>query len=77
MHGHILTISLPSMEAEHPEGFHWGDIFHLESIVFSLVPDESLQRNVWVVRERFREVSGPTVYNAYLASNPPTGNKNT
>jgi hypothetical protein len=58
--------------AEHPEGFHWGDIFHLESIVFSLVPDESLQRNVWVLRERFREVSGPTVYNAYLASNPPT-----
>jgi hypothetical protein len=58
--------------AEHPEGFHWGDIFHLESIVFALIPDESLQRNVWVLRERFREVSGPTVYNAYLASNPPT-----
>jgi hypothetical protein len=58
--------------AEHPESFHWGDIFHLESIVFSLIPDESLQRNVWVLRERFREVSGPTVYNAYLASNPPT-----
>jgi hypothetical protein len=57
---------------DHPNDFHWGDIFHLESIVFALIPDESLQRNVWVLRERFREVSGPTVYNAYLASNPPT-----
>jgi hypothetical protein len=58
--------------AEHPESLHWGNIFHLESIVLSLQPDNTLQRNVWVLRERFREISGPTVYNAYLASNPPT-----
>jgi hypothetical protein len=57
---------------ERPESLHWGNIFHLESIVLSLQPDDILQRNIWVLRERFREISGPTVYNAYLASNPPT-----
>jgi hypothetical protein len=57
---------------DNPEKLHWGTIFHLETIVFSLQPDNILQRNVWVLRERFREISGPTVYNAYLASNPPT-----
>jgi hypothetical protein len=50
----------------------WGDIFRLESIVLRLQPPDVLQRNVWIVRERFREIAGPSIYKAYIASNPPT-----
>jgi len=53
----------------------WGDIFRLERIVLHLQPPNVLQRNVWIVRERFREIAGPTIYKAYIASNPPTETK--
>jgi hypothetical protein len=56
---------------EHANDMNWGDIFLLESIVFSLQPPEIVQRNAWIVRERFREISCPTVYAKYAASNPP------
>ena len=59
-------------KAKDPNALTWGDVFRLESIVVKLQPPDALQRNVWIVRERFREISSPTVYKAYIASNPPT-----
>jgi hypothetical protein len=57
---------------EQADDLTWGDIFLLENIVFSLQPADVVQRNAWIIRERFREIACPTVYNKYVASNFPT-----
>lgn len=54
-----------------PDHLTWGDIFLLENIAFSLQPPEIIDRNAWIVRERFREIAGPTVYDKYVESNFP------
>ena len=50
----------------------WGDVFLLENIVFSLQPPEVINRNTWIIRERFREIACPSVYEKYINSNLPT-----
>ncbi len=50
----------------------WGDIFLFENIVFSLQPDEVIERNAWIIRERFREISCASVYEKYVESHIPT-----
>lgn len=57
--------------SERPDDLTWGDIFMLESLVFSLEPDEMVERTAWVMRERFREIANPAVYEKYLASAIP------
>ena len=54
------------------EDLTWGDIFLLENLVFSLQPADVVDRNAWIIRERFREISCPGVYDKYLSSHPPT-----
>ncbi len=58
--------------SERPDDLTWGDIFLLESIIFSLQPPDVVNRSAWIVRERFREIASPSVYDKYLASNVPT-----
>jgi hypothetical protein len=47
-------------------------VFLLENIVFSLQPPEVINRNTWILRERFREIACPSVYQKYSDSNPPS-----
>ena len=56
---------------ERPDDLTWGDIFMLEGVVFSLEPDEMVERTAWVLRERFREIANPAVYEKYIASAVP------
>ncbi len=55
-----------------PDDLTWGDIFLLESIVFSLQPLDSICRSGWSLRERFREIAGPSIYAKYQSSGIPT-----
>ena len=57
---------------ENADDLTWGDIFLLENFVFTLQQDDVMQRNAWLIRERFREISCSTIYGKYVASNPPT-----
>jgi len=57
--------------SERPDDLTWGDVFLLESLVFSLEPDEMVERTAWVFRERFREIANPAVYEKYVASGVP------
>jgi len=57
---------------EKPDNLTWGDIFLLEDVIFTLQPPEVVNRNAWILRERFREIAGSTVYDKYIASNVPT-----
>ncbi len=54
-----------------PDDLTWGDIFLLENIIFSLQPPEVIDRNAWIIRERFREIACSTVYDKYADSNFP------
>lgn len=56
---------------DRPDDLKWGDIYLLEDIIFSLQPPEVLQRNAWIIRERFREITCPGVYDKYIASGIP------
>jgi hypothetical protein len=56
---------------ERPDDLTWGDIFLLESVIFSLQPPDVVDRSAWILRERFREIAGSSVYDKYLASNVP------
>lgn len=58
--------------SERPDDLTWGDVFLLENIVFSLQPPEVINRNTWIIRERFREIACPSVYERYINSNLPT-----
>jgi hypothetical protein len=58
--------------SERPDDLTWGDVFLLENIVFSLQPPEVINRNTWIIRERFREIACPSVYEKYINSNLPT-----
>jgi hypothetical protein len=58
--------------SDRPDDLTWGDVFLLENIVFSLQPPEVINRNTWIIRERFREIACPSVYEKYTNSNPPT-----
>jgi hypothetical protein len=55
----------------HPDDIKWGDIFLLENVILSLEPPEILQRNAWIVRERFREIVSSTIYDKYVQSGIP------
>lgn len=57
--------------SERPDDLTWGDVFLLENIVFSLQPPEVINRNTWIIRERFREIACPSVYEKYINSNLP------
>jgi len=57
---------------ERAEDLTWGDIFLLENIVFSLQSPNVVDRNAWIIRERFREISCPSIYEKYMNSHPPT-----
>jgi hypothetical protein len=56
---------------DRPDDLTWGDIFLLENVLLSLQPPEVLSRTTWIMRERFREIACPTVYDKYTASSPP------
>jgi hypothetical protein len=56
---------------ERADDLTWGDIFLMENIIFSLQPPEVVDRNAWILRERFREIASPTVYEKYLNSHVP------
>jgi hypothetical protein len=58
--------------SERPDDLTWGDIFLLENIIFSLQPQEVVERSAWIVRERFREITSSSIYDKYIASNVPT-----
>jgi hypothetical protein len=58
--------------SQRPDDLTWGDIFLLENIIFSLQPPEVVERSAWIVRERFREITSPSIYDKYIASNVPT-----
>jgi hypothetical protein len=57
--------------ADRPYGMSWGDIFLLENVVLSLQSEEVLCRNSWIVRERFRQIAGPSMYGRYVDSGIP------
>lgn len=60
-----------SKSTARPDDLTWGDIFLLENIVFSLQPPEVVNRNAWILRERLREITCPTVFQKYVESNFP------
>jgi len=57
--------------SDNPDALTWGDIFLFENVIFSLQPPEVIERNAWVIRERFRETAGATMYDKYAESSPP------
>jgi hypothetical protein len=56
---------------ERPDDLKWGDIFLLENVIFAIQPPEVLQRNAWIIRERFREIACSTIYDKYVQSGIP------
>jgi hypothetical protein len=56
---------------QRPDDLTWGDVFMLENIIFSLQPVEIVERNAWIIRERFREVACSSIYDQYIASDFP------
>jgi len=56
---------------ERPDDLTWGDVFLLENVIFSLQPAQIVERNAWIIRERFREVSSPSIYDRYCNSGFP------
>jgi hypothetical protein len=60
---------------ERPDDLKWGDIYLLEDVIFSLQPAEVLERNAWIIRERFREIACSSMYGRYAQSNPPIETK--
>ncbi len=56
---------------ERPDDLKWGDIFLLENVIFAIQPPEMLQRNAWIIRERFREIACSTIYDKYVQSDIP------
>lgn len=61
-----------SKSANTPDLLNWGDIFSMESVIFSLQPEEVVDRTAWIYRERFREIVGSSVYQKYVESSIPT-----
>ncbi len=57
--------------ANAPDHLTWGDIFLLESVIFSLQPDDVIERTAWIYRERFREITSPTIFEKYKESEFP------
>jgi hypothetical protein len=74
-----LTLGAPDKTAdiliqkshERPDDVTWGDVYLLENIIFSLQPAEIVERNAWIIRERFREVASSSLYDRYVASDFP------
>ena len=56
---------------ERPDDLTWGDVFLLENVIFSLQPAQIVERNAWIIRERFREVASPSLYDKYCSSGFP------
>jgi hypothetical protein len=56
---------------DRPDDLTWGDVFLLESTVFSLQPPDVVARSAWILRERFREIACPSVFEKYINSNIP------
>jgi hypothetical protein len=56
---------------ERPDDMKWGDIFLLENVIFAIQPPEVLERNAWIIRERFREITCSTIYDKYVQSGMP------
>ncbi len=56
---------------DRPDDLTWGDIFLLENVIFSLQPADVVARSAWILRERFREIAGSSVYDKYIASSIP------
>lgn len=57
--------------ANTPDLLNWGDIFAMESVIFSLQPDDVVNRTAWVYRERLREVTCGSIYQKYIDSGIP------
>lgn len=49
----------------------WNDLYTFDLILSRFLPPESLSREVWSLRSRYRDVTGLREYEAYLASKPP------
>jgi hypothetical protein len=49
----------------------WNDLYTFDLILTRLQPVEKLNRKVWNLRARYRDVAGLREYDAYLASKPP------
>ena len=49
----------------------WNDLYTFDLILSRLLMPESLAREVWSLRSRYRDVAGLREYEAYLASKPP------
>jgi hypothetical protein len=56
---------------DRPDDLTWGDIFLLESTIFSLQTPDVIDRSAWIIRERFREIASPAVYANYVSSIVP------
>lgn len=76
-----VNVNIPDQRAdrvieksrERPDDLTWGDIFLLESVVFSLLPTDMVERNAWIMRERLRSIASPTIYQKYIDSGVPSG----
>jgi hypothetical protein len=56
---------------DRPDDLTWGDVFLLENINFSLMSPDLVDRSAWILRERFREIACPSIYEKYVGSAIP------
>ena len=49
----------------------WGDIYTFEKSILRLQPIDNVRRRAWALREKYRQLAGQQLYDAYLKSNPP------
>lgn len=68
----IRIANIISKSVNTPDLLNWGDIFSMESLIFSLQPEDVVDRTAWLYRERFREITCSTVYQKYAESVIPT-----
>jgi hypothetical protein len=59
------------LEKRKQDTLTWNDLYTFELILSRLLRPESLAREVWSLRLRYRDVAGLREYEAYLASKPP------
>src|SRR5579884_2201037 len=56
---------------DQPETLTWSDLFLLEKFILARQTGALLRRRAWFLRDKYREISGPRSYAAYLESRPP------
>ncbi len=56
----------------HDFSLTWEQLFDYEATLLRLIPETSLRRRIWRLREEFQRLATAELYDSYMKSNPPS-----